>query len=214
MDKMSGYADQAKNDETSGGGGGGFAASIDIQKDVPNPIRLVDTPDGIERYYISWCCCDDGTRRPFIVENEKQGVSILGEMLGDRKNFYRGGILESVKDEATNSAKYIWEDKAPDLLLVIAYNEDASGKSGSWKSKEEYMFNAIQRNPDVDKETGQPFFWCKENKHTKLLKMGRTAFLSLQDVRMNDGNPSEYDINYLKRGSGFSTKHTIHKAGN
>jgi hypothetical protein len=134
------------------------------------------------------------------------------KILGERDNFYKNGILESTRDELTHKAKLIWEDKDPELLLRVAYNNDPSTDSGSWKPREEYAFNAIQRNPDRD-EVGNLSFWCKENKHTKLLKMGIMAYKSLQDVRLNDGELSEYDINYLKKGVGFGTKHNILKAG-
>lgn len=208
-DKMSKYASEIGEFDAPKGD---YAKQITIQKDTPNPIRLVDTPNGVERYYISWIICDDDKKRPFILENDLEGKSVLMKILGEKDNFYKGGILESVKDETTNKGKLVWESKDPELLLRIAYNNDPSGQDGSWKPKEEYMFNAIQRNPDRD-EQGTLSFWCKENKHTKLLKMGIMAYKSLQDVRINDGELSEYDINYLKKGAGYSTKHNILKAG-
>lgn len=208
-DKMSLYASQLPS---TGGSSSEFVQVINLKRDAPNPIRLVDTPNGVERYYISWIMCDDGTRRPFIIENDWEGKGILAEILGDRQNFYRGGILESIQDPVTKKGKLIWEDKDPELLMLIAYNNDTSGRGGSWKPKEEYIFNAIQRNPDID-DSGRITYWCKENKHTKVLKMGISAFKHLQDVRLNDGNPSEYDINYLVKGSGMSTQHNIMKAG-
>jgi hypothetical protein len=211
MDKMSSYASQISEPGQSNNTSN-FAQQVSIKKDVPNPIRLVDTPDGVTRYYEAWILCDDDKKRPFILENETEGKSMLLQILGDREHFYRGGILESIKDPITNSSKYLWEEKDPELLLRIAYNNDASGSEGSWKPREGYAMNAIQRNPDSD-NTGNVFFWCKENKHTKLMKMGPTAFKRLQDVRLNDGELSEYDINYLKKGVGINTQHNILKAG-
>jgi len=210
MDKMSTYASQIS--DSGSGGGGKFAQVIALKKEVPNPIRIVDTPDGVERYYVSWMLCDDEKKRPFIIENDRQGKSILAEILGERASFYKGGILESMQDPITKKAKLIWEDKDPELMLTVAYNGDESGKSGSWKSREEYIFNAIQRNPDMD-DAGNMFYWCKENKHTKILKMGILGFKHLQDVRMNDGNLSDYDINYIVKGAGMNTQHNIMKAG-
>jgi len=210
-DKMSRYASQI--DEFDGSKKTDYnIREIKIQKEVPNPIRLVDTPNGVERYYVSWIICDDDKKRPFILENDFEGKSILLKLLGDKENFYKGGILESVKDPVTNKGKYVWEDKDPELLLRVAYNNDPTGDAGSWKPREEYIFNAIQRNPDKD-ESGTLYFWCKENKQTKLLKMGVMAYKNLQDVRLNDGELSEYDINYLKKGTGYGTKHNILKAG-
>jgi RNA polymerase subunit RPABC4/transcription elongation factor Spt4 len=209
MDKMSSYASQIQE---PGQGGGNFIQQIKIRKDSPNVLRLVDTPNGVERYYISWCLCDDDKKRPFIIENDREGKSILSQMLGDREHFYKGGILESVKDEVTNTGRLVHQEKDPELLLRIAYNNDPSGSDGSWKPREEYMFNALQRWPDTD-ESGNLLYWCKENKHTKALVMGIMAFKRLQDVRLNDGELSEYDINYIKKGAGFSTQHNILKAG-
>ncbi len=209
-DKMDRYASEIQNmdaPQTTE-----YSKQITIQKDVPNPIRLEDTPNGVERYYVSWILCDDEKKRPFILENDFQGKSILMKILGDKDSFYKGGILESVRDEETKKGKYIWEEKDSELLLRIANNGDPTGDNGSWKPKEEFIFNAIQRNPDRD-ENGTLSFWCKENKHTKLLKMGVMAYKSLQDVRINDGELSEYDINYLKKGTGYGTKHNILKAG-
>jgi hypothetical protein len=210
MDKMSRYNSDIQ--ENSGeGGGSSYTEQVVITKDQPNPLRIVDTPDGVERYYSAWMLCDDQKRRPFVLENDFQGKSLMAQMLGDRKYFYRGGFLESVKDEVTNKPKYVWAEKDPELALIVLKNGDPDGQWGSWKSREEYIFNAIQRNPDYN-DAGVPLFWCKENKSTKLLKIGVMAYKRLMDVRANDGELSEYDINYMKKGAGFNTEHNILKA--
>ncbi len=102
QDKMSQYASEIKEV----GAPRDFAEEIEILKDVSNPIRLVDTPNGVERYYVSWILCDDDKKRPFNVENDNQGKSVLLKMLGDRNSFFKGGILESIKDEITKKGKY------------------------------------------------------------------------------------------------------------
>lgn len=211
MSKMDEFASQMT---TQGSGGGKvFPQKVVLKKNEPNPIRIVDMPDGLERFFISWILCDDDKKRPFILENSFEGKSLFMQMLGDRDLFYKGGILETEKDPITQKGVCKYQSKNPELFVRMLYNGDISGGEGSWKPRETYIFNAIQRTPDVSPEGAQTF-WCKENRHTKLLEMGPQGFKSLNDVRCNDGDLSTYDVNYMKKGQGQNTTHSVLKAGN
>jgi len=192
-------------------GSGNFPNQMKIKKNEPNVLRIVK-PNEYQKCFVVWAVCDDGERRRFVVENEHEGTSIFSEILGDRKNYYRGGILETKKGE-NNKKVYVWDSPTdPELLDIIKYNGDRSGRAGSWKVKTEFLFNVIDRNTELD-EQGNVINWCKENKKTKLLTIGPTAFEYLVDTRDNNGPLDEYDVNYTKKGEGLNTKHFIQKAG-
>lgn len=188
---------------------GVFAKKIEIPAGTPVIMRIVGSRNDFAAYYESWILCDDDVKRPFIIKNE-QGKSLLYDMIGDRDNFYRGGFLESIKDPKTNKPKYPWQMKDPELFNLIMYNNNLSGADGSWKARPSYAFNAILRNNSA--EEGRLFNWCEENQHTMLLVLNPTGFKSLGDLIQMSGKLSEYDIAYLKTGTGFDTKHTIYKA--
>ena len=201
--------DQQANTKTDGGAPKVYATVKEIKSNVANIFRVVD-PDGYKKCWKSWIICDDGKKRAFIIENDIQGKGLLARLIGDRDNFFRGGILESVKG---NSGKeFLYEKSHPELFQLVQQNGDATGKSGSWRGKKEFVFNVIDRDMETD-DSGRALNWCQENKHTKLIKMGATAFDSLVDTRDNDGNLEDYDLNYQKKGSGLETTHSIRRAG-
>lgn len=204
--------DRSSDDDSSGGSGTPrvYATEKTIHNDIPNIMRIV-SPNNYEKYYRAWPVCDDGKKRPYIIENEHEGLSVLARILGDRNNYYRGGFLESKKD-SMNKKYFVYEKVAPELFMWINKNNDPTGKEGSWKAKKEFMFNIIDRDVEYN-DAKQPVNWCKDNKHTKLLRMGATGFDSLVDTRDNDGNLDEYDVNYTKKGKGTETTHSIRKAG-
>lgn len=208
MDKMSLYGSQI-NENSSGS----YAKQVVIKTELPNPLRILDMPNGVEKYLISWILCDDDKKRPFVVENDYQGKSKLLQLMGDRSHFYQGGILESEKDDVTKKPKFIWEHKDPELFVRLLFNGDPSNsKSGSWKPSEEYIFNAIQRAPDID-EQGNVVYWCKENRHAKKLTIKVLAFKQLKDLLVYEGNLSEYDINLLRKIDKGNTNYFVMKAG-
>ena len=188
-----------------------FAVEKSLKADQPNVIRIIDPEDVVE-YFEAWMVCDDGEKRPFIVENSHQGEGTLARILGNRHEFYRGGILDSRIDEFKQKY-YYYENVDPELLLQVAHNNDKSGESGSWKPSRRYLFHCIDREPETEGNlVGQ--FWCVLNKHTKNLKVGAQGLTGLVDVRDNDGNLEDFDINYKKMGSGRKgTTHTVMKAG-
>lgn len=215
---MSSFDDAAAN--VGEGSGSNYTVvypeQIKLKPEVPNIIRLVDInqPKGMARIREAWCICDDNEKRSFIIDNEFEGPSLLFKMLGDLNDYGRGGYLETQKvtdAQGKNKAAPLYEHLDPELYLRIAKNGDSTGKEGSWRGREIHVCNAIQRWADV--KDGQQFFWCKENKHTKLLYLIQQSMQSLTAVKANDGDPCMYDIAYMKTGSGKDTKHNILKAG-
>lgn len=189
-----------------------YPNQVKIKKDVPNILRTVDY-QSFGHCLTAWLLCDDGERRRFVVENEHEGKSVLSNIIGDKKNFYRGGILETIKDPVTNKKTDKWySSKDPELMDIVKYNGDKTGRSGSWKLKEEHLFNVIDRSLEPD-DNGNTVNWCAVNKKTKLLILGVKAFDALKETRDNFGNLDDYDINYKKTGDGLNTTHTIMKAG-
>src|SRR5690606_3366907 len=131
-------------------------------------------------------------------------------------DFYRGGILEGVKDEVTKKSVYKYRDEFPDLILKLGYNGDRSGQKGSAKLQKQVVYNIIDRDLYTGKdEAGNDikFYWCKENQHTMLLWIKQTAFDTLIVVAEGNGDPIEYDCTYTKVGSSTSTTHIISRAG-
>lgn len=194
-----------------------YPEEVTLKKDVPNVLRFVNFSDtGVKRIREAWCLCDDNKMRSFVIETEHEGPSLLMQMLGDLEHFGKGGYLESIKKEDPNGGKAtsypIHKDADQMLYLRIAKNGDESGKSGSWRGSDVFVTNVIQRWADI--KDGLQIFWCKENKHTKLLKIKSQAFASIKAMIANDGAPEMYDVNYFKSGDGTNTKHSIIKAGN
>lgn len=211
MSNLDKYRKNLQEEENQRNSNSLFPIEKEIKAGVANILRIVD-PDSTVEYWESWMLCDDDKVRPFIVENDFQGESVLSKLLGDRKDYYRGGILSSKLDEA-KSKYFEYESVDPELLLHVAYNNDKSGDSGSWKPTRKYPWNVLDREPEDDGDLkGQN--WCAIKKHTKLFKVGSQGFLGLMDTRDNDGPLDSYDVNYKKTGSGKNaTKHSAQKAG-
>jgi len=187
---------------------GKFAQKVEVVKGVPAILRFLDLPNGFMSYFESWILCDDDTKRPFIIKNEVE-KSILYDIIGDRDNFYRGGFLESTINPKTRKPHYAWQMKDPELFNLVMYNNNLSNADGSWKSRQQYSFNTILRNPTIVE--GKSINWCVENKHSMLLTLIPSAFKALGDLRILYGNPSEYDVVYIKSGTGFDTIHGMSK---
>ena len=205
MSILDNYRQNIKEEEESFGGN--YAVEKKLKNDFPNIFRIID-PDSAVEYFEMWPVCDDDAKRPFIIENSFQGQSILSTMLGNRSEFFRGGILDSRLDEYKQKY-FVYESQDPELILQIAYNNDKSGDNGSWRPSRRYCFNIIDREVETEGNlVGKN--WCIENKQTKLFKMGSQGFISLLDVRDNNGPLENYDINYKKAGKG--KKGTIHNA--
>lgn len=193
------------------GGEREYAKEIKVTSGVANVFRILDGKDSFIEYSVSWIMCDDNTIRPFVIENEIEGKSILGRMFGDRKNFYSGGYFETKKTKFGATPTY--QTKDPELYTIMTeyWNEAYQGK-GSAKPKTEWIYNAIQRTPEVI--NNQNIYWCMVEKHTKVIKFGQKAMLAFKAVMENDGpKVEEYDINYTKQGSGAKTQHSMLKAG-
>lgn len=189
-----------------------YAEEKKIKQDLPNILRIVD-PEGAVEYFESWMLCDDGQRRPFIIENDHEGKSILSELLGDRENFYHGGILDSRLDEYKQKYMF-YEQQDPELINIVAFNGDKSENSGSWRPRRQYAFNCIDREVETEGNLANQN-WCQVNQHTKIIKMGSTGLQSLLDVRDNCGNLEDYDINFKKTGSGKkNTRYNVMKVEN
>jgi len=193
------------------GGEREYAKEIKITSGISNVFRLPDGEDSFIEYTISWIMCDDNVIRPFIIENEHEGISILGRMFGDRKSFYTGGYFETKKTKYGAVPTYQAIDPELYTLMTEYWNEAYKGK-GSAKPKTEWIYNAIQRTPEIIEN--QNVYWCLVNKHTKVVRFGQKAMLALSAVMDNDGHKiEEYDINYTKQGSGAKTVHSMMKAG-
>ena len=189
------------------------AVEKEIKKEEPNVFRIVERD--YEKYMRCWALSDiteTGQRRtiPVITENTHEGRSLFGRMLGDPKNFYAGGIMETVKVGNRGVPKYQSVD--PELIDLLFTKFDPSGRSGSWKPRAEYMFNIIDRDYEI--ENGQKINWCAHNKHTKLLKLTPIGFDAFVSLIENEGPDVEnYDINYSIKVISNRYVHTLHRAG-
>jgi hypothetical protein len=207
-DNLTRYLD---TESSEGSGNREFAKEISI---TPSAVVRIVEPQSVIKCWRMWPLCDDGKKRSFVIGNEYEGDSLLGKMLGDYLpyKYFKGGILESEKDELTGQKRYIHEAKDPELFLQLIYNGDKSGNNGSWRPTREFIFNAIDRSPETKGDfMGQ--LWCALHKHTKLLKMPITGFEKLKTLIEQHGQLDEYDLYYTKIGSGRTTKHDISKAG-
>jgi len=200
-------------DTESSEGTGNREFAKEIQIDPSAVVRIVD-PENVIKCWKMWPLCDDGKKRSFIIGNEYEGDSLLAKVLGDYLpyKYFKGGILESEKDELTGQKRYIYEAQDPELFLQLLYNGDKSGNNGSWRPTRDFVFNAIDRSVEP-KGDFMNQLWCVVNKHTKLLKMPITGFEKLKSLIEQDGRLDEYDIYYTKTGSGRNTKHEVFKAG-
>lgn len=216
MSKLDSYFDRAGQSGSNSFDPIEYPEKVILKKDVPNVLRFVDFSEtGITRIRESWCLCDDGKQRAFVIETEEEGPSLLMKMLGDLENYGKGGYLETIKKDNPSGGKAtsfsIHAAANPALYTKIAKNGDETGKSGSWRGRDMYVTNVIQRWADV--KDGVQFFFCKEKKHTKLIEINSQAFTSIKVMIANDGAPEAYDVAYYKSGEGTNTKHNIVKAG-
>ena len=188
-----------------------YPAEVKTASGTSNVVRILDGSGAYRKYWISWFMCDDDQVRPFIVENETEGRSILGNMLGDPENYFQGGYLESKKGQF--GKVFIHQAKDPELFkrLTEYWNPSYNG-TGTCKPSKEYVYNVLHRNPETDPETGKTSNWCIENTHTKLMKFKQRAFKSLKVVRDNCGEFHSYDIVFSKQGSGSDTFFSSMKA--
>jgi ribosomal protein L40E len=183
----------------------------------PNVLRIVDGPE-CQRYYVAWILCDDAVKRPFIVKNEHEGAGILNEIIGDRDNYYRGGILETIKDD-NGQKSYKWNSlEDPEIMDYVRFNNDRATGDKGWSTKVSYIMNDIDRCDEVitDEKTKQKkvINYCKENKHTKALDVGQQIFDAIKKVRKMQGPLHDYDIVIERSGSGLTdTKYTAQKPG-
>ncbi len=193
-----------------------FAVSKDIKGNgVNNLFRIVDS-DNFAKCSRSWIVCDDGTIRPFTLIDSYGNKSPLLKLLGDPDDYYKGGILESVRDEITKKAVYKYNNTYPEWITRLGYNGDRVSIKGSAKLQKQVVYQIIDRDlyEGVD-ASGEKikYYWCKENNHTMLLWLKPTAFDTLIVTVEGNGDPVEYDCAYIKSGSGQSTTHIIQKAG-
>ena len=209
--------DRMDQDRSTGGGDRNkttrvYATEKRIKSEVPNVFRI--TASEYKKYYRMWPVCDDGGKPcPFIIENETQGAGVIARLLGDRKNFYKGGYLESTYDKVNKKKIFKYEAANPELFNWVNKNGvPATVTNSGWREKKEYAYNIRDRDLDTNEANAQ-IDWCKENKHTKLIRIPQTAFDSLADVRDNDGPIVDYDVNYTKKGTGLETTHSIKRAG-
>jgi len=190
-----------------------FPVEKSIKKEEPNIIRIFSTQ--YVKYLRCWALSDPdskGERKniPVITYNEVEGTSLFGQMLGDEKNFFKDGIMETVKQGNAAVPKYQSID--PDLINLLFYKNDFSGRTGSWKPRREYIFNIIDRDPEIIE--GKKVLWCVENKKTKLLRFIPMAFDNLVACMENEGpDVHNYDINYTIRVVNNRVNHYIQKAG-
>lgn len=193
-----------------------YAKKFIVTADQPNIIRLVNSI-GFVKFWEAWIVPDEGGKAlPFIMGVEdfdgNRSWNILMEIVGDPLNWFKGGILNSIRGE-DGKKKYIWEDRAPNAFLIAKWNGDISQASGSWEPRKQYAFNCIPRTLEVDKQTGRSFNWTIENKKTQILSIGQTVFDYLKGIRENYGDTDTFDINIKKTGSGqFNTKYEVYKA--
>jgi hypothetical protein len=205
-DRMSAEVDQINSQFTAE-----YPTEVSIKADESAVIRILDGSNSFTWDLVSWFLCDDDKIRPFIVENEIEGKGLLSRMLGDPSDFCKGGYLQSTKGQFGKVFTYQAEN--PELFKrVNEYYNPGLGGTATARPRKEYVYNVLHRNPEMVE--GQSMLWCVARKHTKLLKIGQKAFALLKQVRSNDGEFWDYDINYSKTRNGKDTVTSFQKAGN
>ena len=192
-----------------------FAVSKEIKAEVNNIFRIVDS-EKYSKCQRSWIICDDGKSRPFTLVDNFGNASPFLKLLGDHNNFYRNGILESVKDPITKKGTPKYATEYPELVNRFYYNGDRASSKGSAKLQKQVVFQIIDRDlyEGVDEHGATiKYYWCKENKHTMLIWLKVTAFETLIDVAEGNGDLVDYDCTYKKVGAGMSTTHVISRCG-
>lgn len=198
----------------SGGSSKKFAVEKNVTRDgKPNIFRVFGGIDEFQTNERAWLLCDDGKPRPFVFANDHQGEGVLKQIVGDSANFYKGGILESRKG-ADGGQEFIYAQVDPDFIKsLVSAMLPPSKTRYSWKPKKEWLYNVLDRDLDTNTETKAQFNFCRENKHSKLLRMRQTAWQCLLNTSDNDGALTDYDVNYTITGSELQTKHDIRRAG-
>ena len=178
-----------------------------ISPEKPNIGRLLN-PEGYVKYFESWIMCDDNVKRKFIIGSctydavsgkEIWEWSPLKDVIGDPNNWYRGGLLESVKGE-DKKQHFPLEDSCPQAYIIVNKNGDVRGDSGNWMAKKKYAWEIIPRGNscDVDTETGETFNWSVTNKSCKVLEAGQTLFDAIALLAKTHGDLDGRDINFTK----------------
>lgn len=188
-----------------------YPTEVTVRAGESAVIRILDGSNSFTFDLVSWFYCDDDKIRPFIVENETEGKGLLARMLGDPADFCKGGYLQSTKGQFGKVFTYQAEN--PELFKrVNEYYNASLGGTATARPRKEYVYNVLHRNPELIDT--QSIVWCTAKKHTKLLKIGQKAFALLKQVRSNDGEFWDYDINYTKTKNGKDTVTSFQKAGN
>ena len=189
-----------------------YAKEVKVAANSGAIIRFIAGSEIFVKYNRSWIPYEDDTAGkigPFITWNEKEGISLLGEMFGEGK-YFQNGDFETKKTSVGRVITY--QAKDPELYKAMTeYWNPAYQGMGTAKPKLEAIFNVIHRNPELIGEAQE--VWCVKEKHTKVLRLGPTALAALDGVETNDGDIREYDINYTKQGAGKDTVHGMRKAG-
>ena len=178
-----------------------------ITPEKPNIGRLLD-PEGYIKYYESWINCDDNVKRRFIIgastydaksQKEVWEWSPLKDIIGDPNNWYRGGLLESIKGE-DKKQHFLLSDESEQAFIIVAKNGDVRGDSGGWFAKKKYAWEIIPRGNscDVDTETGEAFNWSITNKAFKVLEAGQTLFDAIALLAKTHGELDGRDINFTR----------------
>ena len=206
---------QSNVDDREGGSGFSGPNYKQVVLNQGNSLMRIVDPESFVRFYEVWPIGDDGKPHRFTVaiefargEEIERDFNILCEMAGDPypRQWFKGGLFESIKDPVTNGQKFVWEERAPEAFLIMKGND-----KNSFKPKLKFAWNCIPRFGEMD-ENNDYHMYCEENKKTQVLVAGQMVLNELSKISQNNGELDTYDVVINRTGEGRDTKYTVNKA--
>lgn len=176
-----------------------------------NVVRIVDD---FEWAWRSWIKCDDGEMHSFNLKEDGLLFKLITTVMAY-------DLVDDPQKPGKKKRQYRLSSSNPILFQMVSNNESENDSDSGWYPVRIYMMNCLERNSR----------WCELNKHTKLLVktkseigIGQKAFDAFANVAEEYGDPTQYDINFTKKGgSQYNTeygcvranlvKHTCAKEG-
>jgi hypothetical protein len=159
-----------------------------------------------------WVICDDGKPRPFICGRVSEDYYSLIETLVEP--LIGDGTFDYVVDTSVQVAQgqrqrkkrqYKFRHLDPSLFAEILGEMTTNGNS--WRAKDVFLFNVIDRNNS----------WCTQYRHTLVLcknekgmGIGPTLYQDIVQARkVYQTNLQELDLAITRSGSGRETKYSV-----
>lgn len=195
------------NDVVSDGKKGSNPLYIKFEANKAHVCRLVDS-DNYLKVFRSWVKGDDGKKHEIVVGVERydpiKNVAVVEwspfkNIIGDPRNYYSGGLLESVKGPDGKKLIQLQLQNAEIYNMVCKNEEPTNDDERGWAASVKFVFKAISRSKHVDTETSEVYDYCETNNTLRILEATQGIFNGIDALRKTNGNCDDYDISITQQ---------------